>query len=888
MKIGRTIFAAAGLVMLAFFARPAEVSADTKYYCFYEDGTPSKVYRTYPGSDSFHTNGVPVILKDGKLYEDVAPYGVFDENDRHIYTNRGFYEKDSYCDLKPERLESWGEIYVDTDENGNAADQFVVDHTSLKEIRINQPKGIKVKITGSDIDIQYIENIGGNIDYTLTDCTDGSINFFDQDAAEEYDRHRDTLPQPKDAEVKGNVNLNIARAENVFLSFEGMVWGNTNITVNQSKMRQMTLANHTGHNGKKGNVTLQMTDSSSENIIGLNGQPYRTAGEGSSVNGDIELNLTRCSGIGVYGYTDFTDDDYGEVNQVTGKSTIRMKNCNFRTLSDKSYKCGEEDISTTSVAYLEDTTIVDSYDDPVCVNEVHVKGHLIGGIAANDIRLEENAKVTGNIAVYKVISGQGEFWSYKSCIGFAADAKPAAGTKIKIVPVKKSTNASTPYVPYNKTEQMKNRIGIWFLSKENPDLYRSYFTCDYNKLESISSNGYRTELRVKNAVACNGNHNWAKAADCGWSDIEMYASVYDKEANHTEYGKETYYCTACLAYEVRNTPKKVEHDYVAIKVVEPTTEQGGYTVYYCRYTDCNEHYKGNFTNPLPKPSTDTDQKPSTDTDQKPSTDTDQKPSTDTDQKPSTDTDQKPSTDTDQKPSTDTDQKPSTDTGQKPSTDTDQKPSTDTDQKPSTDTNQKPSTDTDQKPSTDTDQKPSTDTDKKLVKKTYIAVSKLKVTLTSKVTYNGKAQKPSVVVKYGSKKLKNGTDYKLSYKNNKNIGTATITLTGKGNYQGTRRLTFGILPKKAFLTEVRSKKAKTAQVKWRKDSSASGYVIYYSTDPKFKEGVKKLTISKNKTTSTILKNLKAKKTYYVKAASYKKTGGKTYIGSYSATKKVRIK
>ena len=808
MKIGRTIFAAAGLVMLAFFARPAEVSADTKYYCFYEDGTPSKVYRTYPGSDSFHTNGVPVILKDGKLYEDVAPYGVFDENDRHIYTNRGFYEKDSYCDLKPERLESWGEIYVDADENGNAADQFVVDHTALRGIRIDQPKGIKVKITGSDIDIQYIENIGGNIDYTLTDCTDGSICFFDQDAAEEYDRHRDTLPQPKDAVVKGNVNLNIARAEDVSLSFEGTVWGNTNITVDQSKMGQMTLANHTGHNGKKGNVTLKMTDSSSENIIGLNGQPYRTAGEGSCVNGDIELNLTGCSGLGVYGYTDFTDDDYGEVNQVTGKSTIRMKNCNFRTLSDKSYECGEEDISTTSVAYLEDTTIVDSYDDPVCVNEVHVKGHLIGGIAANDIRLEENAKVTGNIAVYKVISGQGEFWSYKSCIGFAADAKPAAGTKIKIVPVKKSTNASTPYVPYNKTEQMKNRIGIWFLSKENPDLYRSYFTCDYNKLESISSNGYRTELRVKNAVACNGNHNWAKAADCGWSDIEMYASVYDKEANHTEYGKETYYCTACLAYEVRNTPKKVEHDYVAIKVVEPTTEQGGYTVYYCRYTDCNEHYKGNFTNPLPKPSTDTEQKPSTDTDQK--------------------------------------------------------------------------------PSTDTDQKPSTDTDKKLVKKTYIAVSKLKVTLTSKVTYNGKAQKPSVVVKYGSKKLKNGTDYKLSYKNNKNIGTATITLTGKGNYQGTRRLTFGILPKKAFLTEVRSKKAKTAQVKWRKDSSASGYVIYYSTDPKFKEGVKKLTISKNKTTSTILKNLKAKKTYYVKAASYKKTGGKTYIGSYSATKKVRIK
>ncbi|MCI5492682.1 MAG: hypothetical protein MR425_00975 [Lachnospiraceae bacterium] len=47
------------------------------------------------------------------------------------------------------------------------------------------------------------------------------------------------------------MNLNIAQAEDVSLSFEGTVWGNTKITVNQSKMGQMTLANHTGHNGKR-------------------------------------------------------------------------------------------------------------------------------------------------------------------------------------------------------------------------------------------------------------------------------------------------------------------------------------------------------------------------------------------------------------------------------------------------------------------------------------------------------------------------------------------------------------------------------------------------------------------------------------------------------------
>lgn len=28
---------------------------------------------------------------------------------------------------------------------------------------------------------------------------------------------------------------------------------------------------------------------------------------------------------------------------------------------------------------------------------------------------------------------------------------------------------------------------------------------------------------------------------------------------------------------------------------------------------------------------------------------------------------------------------------------------------------------------------------------------------------------------------NGTDYTISYSNNENIGTATVTVTGKGNY-----------------------------------------------------------------------------------------------------------
>ena len=51
------------------------------------------------------------------------------------------------------------------------------------------------------------------------------------------------------------------------------------------------------------------------------------------------------------------------------------------------------------------------------------------------------------------------------------------------------------------------------------------------------------------------------------------------------------------------------------------------------------------------------------------------------------------------------------------------------------------------------------------------------------TYDGKAKKPTVTVKDGAIVLKEGTDYTVTYSNNINIGTAEVTVTGKGNYTG---------------------------------------------------------------------------------------------------------
>ncbi|MBR3318084.1 MAG: hypothetical protein IKG21_09750, partial [Atopobiaceae bacterium] len=73
-----------------------------------------------------------------------------------------------------------------------------------------------------------------------------------------------------------------------------------------------------------------------------------------------------------------------------------------------------------------------------------------------------------------------------------------------------------------------------------------------------------------------------------------------------------------------------------------------------------------------------------------------------------------------------------------------------------------------------------------------SVAKAEVTGLGKWVYNGKAKRPSPTVKVGGRTLQKGTDYTVSYKNNVNVGTATVTITGKGNYKGTRSVTFKIV------------------------------------------------------------------------------------------------
>ncbi|MDO5293709.1 MAG: fibronectin type III domain-containing protein [bacterium] len=166
----------------------------------------------------------------------------------------------------------------------------------------------------------------------------------------------------------------------------------------------------------------------------------------------------------------------------------------------------------------------------------------------------------------------------------------------------------------------------------------------------------------------------------------------------------------------------------------------------------------------------------------------------------------------------------------------------------------------------------------------VAISKTTVSSISNKTYTGKAIKPSVTVKYKKTKLKNGKDYTVSYRNNVKTGKATITIKGKGNYTGTKKVTFKIVPKKVGSLKVASKKTKTATVTYKKVTGASGYQISYKTS---KNGKYKVAGYTTKTSKTITK-LSKKKTIYVRVRAYKTINGKKYYGSYSSVKSVRVR
>lgn len=243
-------------------------------------------------------------------------------------------------------------------------------------------------------------------------------------------------------------------------------------------------------------------------------------------------------------------------------------------------------------------------------------------------------------------------------------------------------------------------------------------------------------------------------------------------------------------------------------------------------------------------------------------------------------------------------------------------------------------------------------------------------------YTGKEIKPIVTIKNGNVTLIQDRDYTLTYVNNKNPGTATITIAGEGNYSGSVKKTFMIgkaaqkisgattyvktygtgafalnakssgngalsysssnqkvaavsskgkvtingtgittitvtatetatvktasmiikltvVPKKGTITSLKSVNKAGLTVKWKRDTTATGYEIQYSTSSKFAlKETETVNINKSTTVAKTIKKLKSGKKYYVRIRAYKtvKENGKNVkrYGQWSGSKSVKRK
>jgi hypothetical protein len=156
-----------------------------------------------------------------------------------------------------------------------------------------------------------------------------------------------------------------------------------------------------------------------------------------------------------------------------------------------------------------------------------------------------------------------------------------------------------------------------------------------------------------------------------------------------------------------------------------------------------------------------------------------------------------------------------------------------------------------------------------------------------VTWNGKAQKPKFTVTLNGKTLKAGTDYSLSWKDNTNPGTASVTVKGRGEYTGTKTLTFAILPKGTSLSKAKGQK-KAVSLQWKAQTKQiTGYQVQYSTDSAFKSA-KSVRISGAKKTKKTVKKLKSGKKYYFRVRTYKTVKKKDYNSPWSKALSAKTK
>lgn len=178
------------------------------------------------------------------------------------------------------------------------------------------------------------------------------------------------------------------------------------------------------------------------------------------------------------------------------------------------------------------------------------------------------------------------------------------------------------------------------------------------------------------------------------------------------------------------------------------------------------------------------------------------------------------------------------------------------------------------------------------------------------TSDGTEKCPDVTVTYGDKTLAAGTDFTVSYKDNVKEGTATVTITGAGNYTGIINTTFTITAApgkddsdagkdnpgkddsgkddsgKDDSGKDNSGKDDSGKDNSGKDNSGKDDSDKGNQNSSMKKA-KTLTVKGSATRAT-LKKLVSKKKYYVRIRTYKVVSGKKYYSKWSSKKSVKIR
>ena len=136
------------------------------------------------------------------------------------------------------------------------------------------------------------------------------------------------------------------------------------------------------------------------------------------------------------------------------------------------------------------------------------------------------------------------------------------------------------------------------------------------------------------------------------------------------------------------------------------------------------------------------------------------------------------------------------------------------------------------------------------------IAKAKVAGIKNKSFTGKNITQSITVTYSGKTLKNGTDYIVKYSCNKNIGTAKVTVTGKGSYGGVITKSFVITPARQTIQKLMPVK-KGFYIDYAQKGSATGYEISYAENISF-SGAKTVKVTSNKTDKKTVTNLKSQK------------------------------